>query len=235
MVTPRSHCPHCDRPIAWYDNIPLWSWLALRARCRACGGRISPRYVLVELLTAVLFLLVGWIYGVDARTPVYWLIVAGLILGTFVDLEHLIIPDRVSLGGWVAGLALSPLLPSLHGADGWRDGLVAAAIGLAAGAGTLWVVGVLGKAVFRKDAMGLGDVKLLGGLGALLGWRAVVFIIMGSSLAGSAVGLGLIAAGKQEWQSRLPYGPYLALAAVVWILRGQVWWNAYFNWLMPAG
>lgn len=231
IVAPRSHCPHCGKPIAWYDNIPLLSWLVLRARCRACGGPISPRYVLVELLTAVLFWLVWRTYGLDARTPVYWLVVGGLILGTFVDLEHLIIPDRVSLGGWVAGLVLSPLVPALHGVATAREALMSSAIGLAAGAGSLWLVGVLGKAAFRKDAMGLGDVKLLGGLGALLGWRAVLFIIMGSSLVGSLVGLGLIVGRRREWQSRIPYGPYLALAALVWILRGRVWWDAYIAWL----
>ncbi|MBU1694334.1 MAG: A24 family peptidase, partial [Verrucomicrobia bacterium] len=128
-------------------------------------------------------------------------------------------------------LALSPLVPSLHGVQGAWAGLQMALVGLALGSGILWLVGMLGKLAFKKDAMGLGDVKLLGGLGALLGWRAVIFIMMVSSLLGSIVGVGMIVSKHKEWQSRVPYGPYLAVAAVVWILGGFRWWAAYFAWL----
>lgn len=231
VVTPRSHCPHCDTMIAWYDNIPLLSYLSLGARCRHCHKIISPRYFLVEALTAALFLLVWLKYGFDARTPVYWLIMGGLVLGTFVDFDHMIIPDRVTIGGIIAGLILSPLIPSLHGEATALGGFVAALVGFAAGGGILWLVGVFGKMIFRKDAMGFGDVKLLGGLGALLGWRAVLFIIMVSSILGSAVGIGLILARRKEWQSRVPYGPYLALAAVIWIVWGSQWWGPFLSWL----
>ena len=234
VVTPRSHCPHCGKSIAWYDNIPLVSYFALRAKCRQCGGPISPRYALVELLTAFLFLLVWLKYGLSFQTPVYWLMVSGLILGTFVDFEHMIIPDRVSLGGMVAGVILSALIPALHDAATVRDSLIASALGLALGSGSLWLVAVVGKWVFKKDAMGLGDVKLLGGIGAFLGWQAVLFTILMSSFFGSMVGVALIVSGKREWQSRIPYGPYLALAAVVWVLIGKTWWQAYINWLMAG-
>lgn len=231
VVHPRSHCPQCGKMIAWYDNIPLVSYVALRAKCRNCGLHISSRYFLVELLTAVLFLLVWLRYGLHVVTPVYWLIISGLVLGTFVDFEHMIIPDRVSLGGMVSGLICSALAPSLHGEAEWLGSVIASLIGLAAGSGSLYAVGVLGKLAFKKDAMGLGDVKLLGGLGAFLGWQAVVFTIMLSSLMGSIVGLCLIASRKKEFQSRIPYGPYLALAAVIWILGGYTWWDAYARWL----
>ncbi|MFH0908623.1 MAG: prepilin peptidase [bacterium] len=231
VVHPRSHCPQCGKMIAWYDNIPLVSYLALRATCRHCGLHIRIRYFLVELLTAVLFLLVWNRYGLDVVTPIYWLVISGLVLGTFVDFEHMIIPDRVSLGGMAAGLVCSILAPSLHGETEWYRGLIDSAVGLAVGSGSLWSVGVLGKMVFKKDAMGLGDVKLLGGLGAFLGWQSVIFTIMVSSLFGSFVGICFIISRKKEWQSRIPYGPYLALAAVVWMLGGNGAWQAYVRWV----
>ena len=235
VVTPRSHCPGCGRVIAWYDNIPIWSFLALRARCRHCRVKISPRYVLIELLTAILFTWIWLGYGYDWRTPVYWLVAACLIMGTFIDFEHMIIPDRVTIGGMIAGLILSPLLPSLHGADTAWEGLKAAAIGMATGYGILKIIAVLGKRMFKKDAMGMGDVKLMGGLGALLGWQAVFFVIFVSTLVGSVVGIGLIVARHKEWQSRLPYGPYISLAAIVWILGGDRIWRAYWDWIGGAG
>ena len=230
VVKPRSHCPHCGTMIAWYDNFPFFSFLLLGARCRHCKSPISVRYFLVELLTAVLFLLVWLHYGLDLRTPVYWLMVSGLVLGMFVDFEHMIIPDRVTIGGMVAGLVLSPLVPSLHGETTWLPSLIQAVIGLVLGSGSLWLVGVLGKLAFKKDAMGFGDVKLLGGLGVLLGGEGVVFIIMVSAWMGSIVGISLVVGRRKEWQSRLPYGPYIAAAAVLWILWGAGWWQMYMEW-----
>jgi len=198
---------------------------------------------LVELLVAVLFFLVwlkfdhlagppllGLVPVTDWRlVPIYWLVVVGLTLGTFVDFERLIIPDRVTLGGIAAGLALSFLVPSLHGQESALAGLKASATGAAAGWGSLWAIAVLGKFIFRKDAMGFGDVKLLGAIGAFLGWQAVIFTVALSSLVGSLVGIALVALRKREMQSRIPYGPYLALAALLWILWGSGWWEAYLN------
>lgn len=240
VVTPRSKCPKCNHMIAWYDNIPLVSYLVLRARCRGCGTHISVRYFLVELLTAVLFILVWSHYGVDVaartfdmRTLVYWTMVGGLILGTFVDFEHMILPDRVTIGGMILGPVLSFLVPTMHeGAIGHVDGLVASLTGLGVGFGLLWLVGWAGKKVLKKDAMGFGDVKLLGAIGAFLGWQAVLFTVMFSSLIGSVVGVALIATRNKKWQSRIPFGPYLALAAVVWVLWGKGWWQAYVNMLV---
>lgn len=245
VVTPRSHCPHCKHMIAWYHNIPLVSYVVLRAKCAYCGGRISPRYVLVELLVAVLFLLVWMKFaGMPGPRPwgltpfdhplmilAYWLVVSGLVLGTFVDFEHLIIPDRVTLGGIAAGLVLSAVIPDLHGRASSFGGLTASAIGAAAGWGLLWAVAILGTAMFKKEAMGFGDVKLMGAIGAFFGWRAVLFTIMASSLAGSIVGIVLVASGRKEMQSRIPYGPYLSLAALVWMLWGPALWDLYIGLL----
>ncbi len=232
VVKPRSHCPRCNHMIAWYDNIPILSYaVLLRGRCRGCRQPISSRYALVETLVGALFLLAWWQYGVDARTPALWLLFSGLVMGTFVDLDHMWIPDRVTLGGIVAGLAASWLAPQLHGtADRWM-GLLEGAIGAAVGGGLLYIVAFVGRLAFKKDAMGLGDVKLIAAIGAFLGWPAVIFTIMFSSLIGSVIGVTLILSGKHQWQSRLPYGPYLAVAAIVWPLAGSHWWDLYVAWV----
>jgi leader peptidase (prepilin peptidase)/N-methyltransferase len=247
VIHPRSHCPSCSTLIAWYDNIPLVSYLALRARCRHCATRISPRYFLVETLVAFLFLLV-WLKLGSADSPrpllltpidsfsvvlVYWLAVFGLTLGTFVDFEHMIIPDRVTIGGMISGILLSILVPALHLQTTFYGSLGSSLIGAIAGFGMLWLVAVLGKLIFKKDAMGFGDVKLMGAIGAYLGWIAVIFTVMISSLFGAIVGVSLVAIGKKDMQSRIPYGPYIALAALIWILWGPSLWNAYIDFLIP--
>ena len=232
IVHPRSHCPSCNQLIAWYDNLPMLSYFFLRGRCRHCQTVISPRYALVEMLTAVLFLAVWNTYGADPRTLVYLVMMSGLILGTFVDLEHYIIPDRVSLGGMATGLLFSALVPSLHGETEVGPALASSVLGLVAGSGVLFLVAEAGRLIFKKDAMGLGDVKLLGGIGAYLGWPAVVFTILVSSLLGSVIGVALILCGKREWQSRLPYGPFLAVGAGSWVLGGRHLWDWYISWIM---
>ena len=248
VVTPGSHCPVCKKPIKWYQNIPIFSYIFLGGKCANCGTKISPRYVLVELLVALLFLLVwlkfniypgprplGLIPITDPKLiPVYWLVITGLVLGTFVDFEHMIIPDRVTLGGIVCGLICSALVPSLHGQTEWLPSLVQSGIGAAVGWGSLWSVAVLGEFIFKKEAMGFGDVKLMGAIGAFFGWQAVLFTIIISSFAGSIVGIALILSGRKEMQSKIPYGPYISLAALLWIYWGETWWNWYIRFLTGA-
>jgi len=246
IVSPRSFCPNCKKQIPWYYNIPLLSYIILGGKCAYCGKYISFRYFLIETLTAVLFLLVWLKYELVPGprqlmltpinnillVPIYWLAVFGLILGTFVDFDHLIIPDRVSLGGIVIGLILSVLVPSMHGQTSALSGFTRSLIGACAGWGILWTVGAIGKKAFKKEAMGFGDVKLLGAIGAFFGWQSVLFNIVVSSFAGSVVGITFVALGKKEMQSRIPYGPYIALAAVIWILWGQGIVDGYINWLL---
>ncbi len=268
IVKPRSHCVSCDRLIPWYHNIPLLSWTLLLGKCRYCRAPFSPRYILVELLTALLFLAVWaqflsphlypalaalWQPGADsaplatqgglfgmvpifspAMILVYWLALFGLILGTFVDIEHYILPNRVTIGGMFFGLILSPLVPELHGAHAALPALLRSLLGCAVGFGSLWLVATLGTIAFKKEAMGFGDVKLMGAVGAFLGWKAVLFSVIGSSFLGSVVGLSLIALGKRQLQGRIPYGPFIAAAAVIWMFWGPILLNLYLRFLLPS-
>lgn len=242
----RSFCPACKTKIAWYDNIPLISYFILHGKCRKCNAAISPRYFVVEFLTAVLFLLISFQYTFPPPCPlglvplnypililVYWLVAAGLILGTFIDFEHLIIPDRITIGGIITGLALSAVLPSLHNETTVLRSLLSSSIGALVGWMILWLIAIVGKMIFKKEAMGFGDVKLLAAIGAFFGTKAVLFTIFVSSLAGSIVGITLVAVSKTRMQSRIPYGPYIALAAIIWMLWGPHIWQMYVDLMLP--
>lgn len=241
VVKPRSRCPKCMTNLAWKDNIPIFGWVFLGGKCRYCKNPISPRYPSIELLTAVLFAVIYLKYPIllqdgsfDFRAVAYALLTFGLLLGTWVDIDEMWIPDRVSIGGMIIGPILSFLVPALHGADAPLGGLIESLIGLAVGFGSLWSVALIGRLVLKKDAMGFGDVKLMGTLGAFLGWQSIIFIVFVSSLLGTIVGVSVIALGKKEWQSRIPFGPYIALAAIIWFLGGYKLWEAYLCWMMNA-
>jgi leader peptidase (prepilin peptidase)/N-methyltransferase len=231
LSKPPSTCPKCNTLINWYDNIPVFGWLALGGKCRACRATISVQYPVIELTTGLFFLVLYLIYGFSWITPIYCLAVFGLLLATFVDLAEMWIPDRVSIGGMIVFPILSALVPALHEQSDWTGGLMHSLIGLAVGFGLFWGIGKLGTAIFKKEAMGFGDVKLMGGLGALLGWQAVLYILFFSALAGSIIGVALIAMNKKELSSQIPYGPYLALAAFSWILGGYRLWDAYLAFM----
>jgi leader peptidase (prepilin peptidase)/N-methyltransferase len=229
VAYPPSRCPNCKARIKWYDNIPVFSWFLLSAKCRSCKLPISVVYPVIELLTAFFFLTLWLIYGISWLTPIYMLAVFGLLLGTFIDLSHMILPDRVTIGGMILFPIISALYPPLHGADSWQSGLLASFIGLAAGFGLFWVIRELGTAALKKEAMGFGDVKLMGMLGALLGWQAIIYVTFFSALVGSIAGIALIALHRKGIQSEIPYGPYIALAAFSWILGGYRLWEFYLS------
>ncbi len=236
VVYPGSRCSTCKKAIAWYDNLPVLSWFLLRGKCRHCGARFSFRYALVEAITGGLFLGIWMLNGPTWITLAYWLMTFGLLLGTFVDIDEMWIPDRVTWGGMILGVPLGALLPALHGAATWQDGLRLAAIGAAVGFGILYGVGKLGTFLFKKDAMGFGDVKLLGAIGAFLGWQAVLFVVFASALLGSIVGVSFIALGKNELGGKIPFGPYLAAAALIWVFGGDGLFDWYVGWLTaPPG
>ena len=227
VIWPPSACPNCNSYIKWYDNIPVLSWFLLHAKCRNCKLPVSVVYPVIELLTGSFFLTIWLIYGLSWFTPIYMIAVFGLLLGTFIDLEHMILPDRITIGGMILFPILSALFPPLQGETTWMSGLKDALIGLAAGFGALWIVRELGTAALKKEAMGFGDVKLMGALGALFGWEAVIYIIFFSALIGSVAGISMIALQRKGIRSEIPYGPYIALAAFSWMLGGFRLWDAY--------
>lgn len=319
IVSPPSHCPHCGNAIPWYLNIPLVTWLWLRGKCANCRAPISVRYFFVELLTGLLFLGAWLVAGRQSAllTLVYCLVLAGLVVATFIDFEHFIIPDEITLGGIGAGVLCSVAVPLLQRESWWLPALLQSLVGAGVGAGSLYLIlrggkllfgrhqkelvpdsrivftetslvlpeeeipyeelfyrktdfiafeaktleladrgyrsvavrltperlqigeeelnpeevpymeAVVDQVVVPREAMGLGDVKFMAAIGAFLGWKAVVFSLLLSSIIGALVGVTLIAARKQAWSSRLPYGPYIALATAMWIFGGERvtrWW-----------
>lgn len=312
IVSPPSHCPHCKYSIPWYLNIPLVTWLYLRGRCRNCGAPISVRYFLVELLTAVLFLGCWLTFGAQSATValVYAMFLAGLIVATFIDFEHFIIPDQITIGGMVVGFLCSFFLPEMHGLTAPSESMKQSLLGMVCGGGIIYLILRGGKLLFGRqrfalpadtkivftetavvlpdksfpyedvfyrrsdaivihartvelvdrcykdvrvrlspallevgddkfepeqvscleavsaeivlprEAMGLGDVKFMAAIGAFLGWKAVLFSLVISSFIGAVVGLTLVMLKRRALSSRLPYGPYIALAAALWIFAG---------------
>jgi leader peptidase (prepilin peptidase)/N-methyltransferase len=325
VVSPPSHCPHCKYSIPFYLNIPLVTWLWLGGKCKNCRAPISPRYFIVELLTGVAFLSC-WLKFGDVNHPlpslavafIYAVFLAGLICATFIDFEHFIIPDEITLGGIVVGFAASFFVPALQGANTLAEGMVKSLLGAAVGAGVIYGILRLGKLLFGRqklplppdtkiifsetavclpdreipyeeifyrksdvivlsartvelvdrcyqdvivrlspsalrigdetinpddvdclevvsaeitlprEAMGLGDVKFMGAIGAFIGWQGAIFSLMVSSMIGAAVGIILILMRRREWSSRMPYGPYIAAAAVIWLFGGQKFFHALF-------
>lgn len=233
VVRPRSRCPRCGSLIAWYDNIPILSWLILGARCRTCKEPISWQYPLVEALTGMLFGLVYWKYGVCLATPFYMLLAAGLVLVTFVDLTDWTIPNEVTYPGIPLGVVLG-LVGMVYPASGFIvNNVLDSLIGLFLGGGILYALDKIALVVWKKPGMGFGDVKLLAMLGAFFGWKSVFIIIMISSLLGSVVGVALIAIRKRQGDDAkghyLPFGPYLAAAGVLYLFFGPDLLAAYVN------
>ena len=322
----RSFCPSCKSPIPWHQNIPLLSWLFLRGRCARCGNKIAFRYFGVELITGLLFLCV-WRSFPPAMAIAYWIFVALVIVATFIDFEHFIIPDEITIGGTVAGLIASIAVPELMSTDSRVAAGVRSLLAAALGYLLLWIVLEAGKIAFGRkrieldaptpfswkrngddadfavgdehnlwseyfaresdrmllhcneamvdhrtfgnvtlefhynrvavdgqeyvldttdhisgvvrelqiprEAMGRGDLKFLAAIGAFLGWRAVLFSIFAGSVLGSLVGLFTLILGKRVWSAKLPFGPYLAFGALIWMFFGGALVRWYVGLVTP--
>ena len=247
IVSPPSHCPKCGAAIRWYQNVPILSWLALRGKCANCKHPISPRYILIELLGGVLFLAVFWrfvpnLFSVQgALIPfqpgiffvggggfalcVAWTWIALMIVGSMIDFDHKLLPDFVTVGGMVLGVVVGTgdSVGLLRAGDAlWWQPIVWSLGGLAFGFGLLWLVRWLGTKVFRREAMGMGDVFLMGAVGALYGPVAVLVTLILSSVFGSIVGVGMIVLAKAKLGRfvEIPYGPYICLGCLCWMFWG---------------
>lgn len=218
IVRPGSHCPHCQKLIPWYDNMPFLSFILLGGRCRFCKERISWRYPVVELLAALAPVWVISQMGFQVETLVYTILLWGLIVVIFVDAVHQIIPDQISLGGLALGVLASTAYPSLHQALDWLGGLRSSLVGAAVGAGSIYLTGVVGRWIFKREAMGLGDVKLMAMIGSFLGWQMSLFVFFLAPFFGTVVGLWLKYVKKTDV---IPYGPFLSLATFVVIFWGH--------------
>ncbi len=218
IVSPGSHCPHCTRPIAWYDNIPLVSFVLLRGGCRHCRRPISGRYPLVEALTGVAAVVVFSRFGMTAVGVIYLGFVCALMVSSFIDLEFQIIPDEISLGGLVVGLTLSLLVPALHGTTLHLLSLGYSVLGMLVGGGLLYLTGMLGDVVFRKESMGGGDIKLLAMAGSILGWKLVALTFFVAPVLALIPGL-LVLLFKRSHV--IPYGPFLSLGLILALFWGN--------------
>lgn len=221
IVSPPSSCPECNTSIRFYQNIPILSWLFLGGRCASCRVRISLRYPLIETLTGGLFVLTLWYFGFSWATPVYWLFVSALVVITFIDLDHQIIPDVISLPGIMVGFVCSFAIPWLP----WLDSF----FGILLGGGLLLTIAWGYQLLAKREGMGGGDIKLLAMIGAFLGWKAVFPIIFLASLAGTLVGVPLMLLQKSDGRLAIPFGPFLAMGAMVYLFWGPLLLNWYLS------
>lgn len=224
VVKPRSRCPRCGSGLAWYDNIPVISWIVLRARCRGCGERISIQYPLIELATAGIWAYMAWHHGLTLealRGAVFGTILLGIAM---TDAREYIIPDEFTWGGLVIGLLFSLVMGGLHG-------LGMAAVGAATGFGALWLVGTVGTWMFKEDAMGGGDVKMMAMVGAFLGWQGVLLTIFLGAFLGSLVFLPLMLVGQKKL---VPFGIFLSLGASITYAYGPTLVSWYGEYLLGA-
>lgn len=214
IVFPASHCPQCGHAIRHTDNIPILSYLILRGKCRDCGGKISVQYPVVEAITGALSLVLYMKYGFSFQYTAAFAFAGALIVVTFIDLEHQIIPDVITLPGIPIGLALGVFAMGVP--------LLDAVLGIVVGGGFLYLVAVVYQLLTKREGMGGGDIKLLAMMGAFLGWKSLFFIVFISSLLGALVGVAVLMAQRKGFRAAIPYGPFLSAAAVAYLFWGEL-------------
>lgn len=222
IIWPSSRCPSCNNPIKFYDNIPIFSYyLLLRGRCRFCKEKISGRYPLVEALNGFSYLLVFWRFGPAWSSAVYCILCSAMIVITFIDYDFQIIPDRITLPGIPVGLVAGSFLLPDPFLRATALGFKASLIGAVSGFLFFYLVAFLSIRILKKEGMGGGDIKMMAMVGAFLGWKAVILTTFLGSLFGSIIGIGLMVLRGREKGSLIPFGPFLALGALVSLFFGQ--------------
>ena len=222
LSKPRSRCPSCGHAIAWHENIPVASWLWLRGRCSACKARISARYPLIEIATAVLFALVGWRFGAQPVVLLWCGFCAVLVALSGIDWDTTLLPDNMTLPLLWAGLVASLL--------GWTIPLPESLWGAVVGYLSLWSVYWLFKLTTGKEGMGFGDFKLLAALGAWLGWKMILPIVLAASIIGAVVGIFMKLSSALREGRYVPFGPFLAGAGLVVLFAGQQRVLGWLGW-----
>ncbi|MFA5262982.1 MAG: prepilin peptidase [Opitutaceae bacterium] len=257
IVRPGSHCG-CGAPIAWHDNIPILSWILLKGRARCCGRRFSVRYPAIELFTALLFT-ACWLLFPPLKALCGMILLSFLICATFIDLDHMIIPDSFTIGLGIVGVILSFAIPMLHGMDSGLFILdsvkagVSSIVGMLIGSGLVLWIALVAEAILKKEAMGFGDVKFVGAIGAFTGWQGTVTAVFGGAIIGSlwftlAIVWRKLTSGRKPsllkaetpegrpadlgFGVQVPYGPMLAIAGAAHFLWVHKWVQAYFDQLV---
>jgi leader peptidase (prepilin peptidase) / N-methyltransferase len=213
IIRPGSHCPNCGTPIKFYDNIPFLGYLILKGRCRKCGSVISIRYLLVEMITALIFATLFHLYGLSIELPILLVFASVLIVISFIDFDYYIIPDILSLGGIALGIIVS------FGRSNFT--LIDSILGVILGGGILYVIAKSYEVIRKREGMGGGDIKLLGMIGAFCGWKGVVFSLVTGSLVGTVIGIPLMLIKRQDTKYALPFGPFLSLGALLYTIAGN--------------
>jgi len=213
IIYPASHCPKCRSKIKPFDNIPLLSFILLKGRCRNCKSKISIQYPIVELLTGLMYLIIYLIYGLSVQTLIYIILSSALIIIAFIDLNEQIVPDVISLPGIVIGFILSFFVTYIS--------FINSALGVVVGGGIILIIGLGGSVIFKKEAMGGGDVKLAAMIGAFLGWRYIVISLFLGFFLGALAGIFLILSKIKSREDTVPFGPFIVLGSFITLLWGE--------------